>query len=379
MIHLWLGLSSGLLVFFLAITGCILSFEIEIRNATESYRFVSNTNEKYLPPTILKAVAANKLLSKKALGIEYPGTGRSAMAYYYDEEHFEIVFLNPYTGEVLKHKNMNADFFRIVLDGHYYLWLPHHIGQPILASATLIFLVMMITGIILWWPKNKGASKQRFSIKWNARWRRKNYDLHNVLGFYATWIAIFIAITGLVMGFQWFAKSFYWITSGGQAKVADEHPVSDTTQQSTNANMADYLWRQHYQDAKPYESVAVYFANFPTDPIEVIVNHRPGTYYNSDYFHYDQYTGKLMPAQGSYEGKFEEAKLADKLVRMNYDVHVGAILGLPGKFLVFFASLIVGSLPITGFLIWLGRRKKSKTIRLHTESTVEKLHLLKSD
>ncbi|WP_276131846.1 PepSY domain-containing protein [Polluticoccus soli] len=45
---------------------------------------------------------------------------------------------------------------------------------------------------------------------------------------------------------------------------------------------------------------------------------------------------------------------------MNYDIHVGAVLGLPGKMLAFFASLIIASLPITGTLIWWGRRKKSK-------------------
>jgi uncharacterized iron-regulated membrane protein len=43
---------------------------------------------------------------------------------------------------------------------------------------------------------------------------------------------------------------------------------------------------------------------------------------------------------------------------MNYDIHVGAILSLPGKILAFFASLICASLPVTGFIIWWGRRKK---------------------
>jgi uncharacterized iron-regulated membrane protein len=45
---------------------------------------------------------------------------------------------------------------------------------------------------------------------------------------------------------------------------------------------------------------------------------------------------------------------------MNYDIHTGAIIGLPGKILAFFASLIVASLPITGFYIWWGRKQKQK-------------------
>lgn len=344
---------------------------------TEPFRKVSiQQGVPYLPPSQLRSIAEKHLVAKKAWGVEYPGEGKAAIASYYDEEKYEVVFMNPYTGEVLKHKNMNEDFFRIVLDGHFYLWLPHHIGQPILASATLVFLVMLITGLVLWWPRNRAARKQRFSVKWNATFKRKNYDLHNVLGFYMTWIAIFIAITGLVFGFQWFAKSLYWVTSGGQAKVEDKHPESDTTQTSSVVSMADFLWQQHRREVKPDESIGVYFANLPTDPVEIVINHKPGTYYNSDFFHYDQFTGKHLPAQGSYEGSFEEAKLADKIVRMNYDIHVGAVLGLPGKILAFFASLIAASLPVTGFLIWRGRRRKHAAPRrvAHEGKTEIKKH-----
>lgn len=357
-IHLWLGLTSGLIVLFLGVTGCILAFELEIRSLTEPFRDVIKENKAYLPPSVLKSIADQHLQSKKTLGIEYPGATKAAVAAYYDESNYELLFLNPYSGAVIKHKNMNKDFFRVVVDGHFYLWLPEEIGQPIVASATLIFLVMMITGLILWWPKNKAARKQRFSIKWSAKWRRKNYDLHNVLGFYMTWVAIFLAITGLVFGFQWFAKSVYWVTSGGEKMKEHQHPVSDSTTPASIINIGDKLWQQHLHTAKKDESVSIYFANTVTDPVEVIVNHRPGTYYNADYFHYDQYSGKRLIAAGSWDGKFSDAKLADKIARMNYDIHVGAVLGLPGKILAFCGSLIAASLPVTGFLLWYGRRKK---------------------
>lgn len=362
-VHLVLGLASGLIVLFLGITGCILAFELEIRSLTEPYQEVAVQDKPYLPPSALKALADTVMQSGKTLGITYPGKGKAAIAAYYDEKNYELAYLNPYTGQVLKHKDMTRDFFRIIIDGHFYLWLPHHIGQPIVATSTLVFLILMITGLVLWWPRNKAARRQRFTIKWSARWRRKNYDLHNVLGFYMTWIAIFIAVTGLVFGFQWFARSLYFVTSGGDAMVDHQHPVSDSTQSVATFNMADRLWEEHKNDAQEKESLGVYFASLPGDPIEVVVNHRPGTYYNSDFYHYDQYSGKELPATGSYAGKYADAKLADKIVRMNYDIHVGAVLGLPGKLLAFFASLIAASLPVTGFCIWWGRRKKNKNVR----------------
>ena len=59
-------------------------------------------------------------------------------------------------------------------------------------------------------------------------------------------------------------------------------------------------------------------------------------------------------------GKLENASGADLAMRMNYDIHVGQIWGLPGKILAFCASLIVASLPVTGTLVWWGRKKKAK-------------------
>lgn len=66
-----------------------------------------------------------------------------------------------------------------------------------------------------------------------------------------------------------------------------------------------------------------------------------------------------LPVDHFYN-RFDEASLADKMMRMNYDVHVGAIAGLPSKILAFCLSAIIASLPVTGFLIWWGRRKKAK-------------------
>jgi uncharacterized iron-regulated membrane protein len=96
------------------------------------------------------------------------------------------------------------------------------------------------------------------------------------------------------------------------------------------------------------------------------VNTDEDTYWKTDYRYFDQYTLQELPVEHIY-GRFKNATTADKLLRMNYDIHVGAILGLPGKMLAFFTSLIVASLPVTGFMIWWGRRKK-KTSPIKKES-----------
>lgn len=361
-LHLWLGLISGLFVCFLGITGCILAFEREIENITEPYRFAKVEQRAKIAPSLLKKIADKALPGKHAHSVGYQ-EGKASQVVYFAENpsYYWIVFLNPYTGEVLKVKNMDDDFFRIVIMGHYYLWLPPDIGQPILASATLMFLFLLISGLVLWWPKNKAASKKRFSIKWNAKWKRVNYDLHNVLGFYMTWVLIFIAVTGLVMGFQWFAKSVYWISSGGEPMKQFVESYSDTTRVNTaigKTPAVDILWAKTLNGLPGYTGgIEVHVPENAKSAIEVAINPDTDTFWEADYLYYDQHSLQEMEVTHSY-GKLKNASVADKITRMNYDIHIGAIAGLPGKIIAFLASLIAASLPITGFMIWYGRKKK---------------------
>jgi uncharacterized iron-regulated membrane protein len=361
-LHLWLGLSAGLIVCFLGITGCILAFEREIEDATQPYRFTAIQPTAPLSPSALQKVAIAQLPGKKLHSVSYQ-PGRSAVASFYngDPEYYYLIFMNPYTGKVLKVKDMSTDFFRVIIDGHFYLWLPHEIGQPIVASATLIFVVLLITGVILWWPRNKAARKQRFKVKFNAKWRRTNYDLHNVLGFYMSWVIIFIAFTGLVWGFEWFAKSMFWATSGGKTMTEFSMPQSDTTAiaKSQGGNTIDILWQRMRTENPGYTGVIE--MHMPEDKnvaLEVALNPDGKTYWKADYRYFDQYTLREMEVQHAY-GKLKNTTMAQKIQRMNYDIHVGAVAGLTGKVMAFLASLLCASMPVTGFLIWWGRKKKT--------------------
>ncbi|WP_262885043.1 PepSY-associated TM helix domain-containing protein [Elizabethkingia argenteiflava] len=94
------------------------------------------------------------------------------------------------------------DFFDWTLKGHRFLWLPYKIGRPIINYTTLIFAITLISGIILWWPKKwtPPIRKQSLSIKWKSRFKRLNYDLHNVLGFYVLIVLFIISLTGMFYG-----------------------------------------------------------------------------------------------------------------------------------------------------------------------------------
>jgi len=357
-IHRWLGFISGLVVFIVSITGCIFCFQDEIQDAIHNYRKVEVRNAPYLPPSTLKAIALKDHPKATANYIYYYGTDRpAAILANFNKDEFSYVYLNPYNGKVLHTENAQANFFTVVEYIHLYLLLPPKIGGMIVGVSVIIFLVLMITGIILWWPRRKSDRKRSFNIKWNGRWRRVNYDLHNVLGFYATSIAIILAITGLSIAFDWVNKGIYTTANlGKQYPLEKIEPKSDTLANVLSASKPiDMAFQQAKQQSPAAQMFLIYDPAAKSESIGVTAYAQSLHYYQSDEYNFDQFSGKLLK-------RLPHAQKSPgmKINNMNYDIHVGQILGLTGKIIAFLASLICASLPVTGFIIWLGKRKKTK-------------------
>lgn len=140
-----------------------------------------------------------------------------------------------------------------------------------------------------------------------------------------------------------------------------EETYSDTTysaKRQLNAAAADQLWTKYLKEDPAFKgSIDVHIPEDTKGAIEIAKNPDPNTYWKADYRYFDQHTLKEIEVKHVF-GRFKNTSTADKIIRMNYDIHIGAIAGLPGKILAFIASLIAASLPITGLVIWIGRKKK---------------------
>ncbi len=223
---------------------------------------------------------------------------------------------------------------------------------------------MLISGIILWWPKNQKALQQRISFKWKniKSWRRKNYDLHSILGFYASGFAMVFTISGLFYAFIFMKMILYFLFSGGETQYPDfsKYKTQDPVELKTTTTL-DIIATQvekHYPYANNYslDLGNPHLDDHKHDNLSVMIKHYEGVYYKSSEMIFDENSGKLL-----LNRPYSEKNFGEKYVYANYDIHVGAILGIVGKIIAFVVSLICASLPITGFLIWWGRRnKKSK-------------------
>jgi len=356
-IHRWLGFISGLVVVIVSLTGCIFCFQDEIQDAIHSYRKIEVSQQPYLEPTAIKSIALQQYPQATINYLYYFAKDRPAMAIVNQgKTGFTYVYINPYSGKILHTEDPQSNFFTVVEYIHLYLLLPPKIGQTAVGISVLIFLALMITGIILWWPKRKNDRKRSFTIKWNGRWRRVNYDLHNVLGFYATSIAVILAITGLSIAFEWVNNSIYNAGNLGKTYESEKTiPKSDTTVSSVGRPTLDIAFATTQAQSPQAEMFLLYEPAEKTGTIDITAYDQTLHYYRSDLYSFDRYSGKLLkylPQSRKSPGM--------KLNTMNYDIHVGQIWGLPGKILAFITSLICASLPVTGFIVWLGKRKKSK-------------------
>lgn len=378
-LHLWLGLGSGVIVLVVCITGCIWVFNEEITAVLEPRTVVEKRNTPVLLPSELGKIANSLYPSKKVSYVIYQQGRTVNIGVGGRREGGATLKVNPYSGEIISNKQSKkgeVDFFRFILNGHRFLWMPVEIGRPIVNYGTLIFVILLITGLVWWYPKkwNKKTKEKSFQIKWGGSFKRVNLDLHNVLGFYSMLFLLAIGLTGMVYGIKWYSESMYWATSGGKSLGEFSRLTSDSLQANKFYTPEKAIDKAFVFAMKENPKSEGFYYTFPDtarkkSTINITVYPTAGQFYNNKSYQFDQHTLKQLKGTNPvYDVDYEEAGFGSRLRKMNYDIHVGSILGLPGKVLAFLASLIGASLPVTGFLVWWGRKYgKNKKVKNQKE------------
>lgn len=353
-IHLWLGLLTGIIVFIVAITGCIYVFHDEIKDAVYDYRIVEEKDQAYMAPSEIKEIVQDKYPGTTDDFVIYSGKDRPVAVYGVYEETPYYFYLNPYSGEFLYAQNFTEDFFEIVKALHMYLLLPQEIGRQVVGVSTLVFILMLVTGIILWWPKKLKNLKKSLKIKWNARWRRLNYDLHNISGFYIHILAIIVAITGLYFSYEWVSDSIYYLGNLGEKVESDQHIEDIEQKPKISGNPVDMAF---YETLNLVPENEMYFVWTEGEDHPIVTGAYPESL---DFDHQSNYYFHPQTAELLQEQPYNSKSTGMKLQEMSYGIHTGQFFGMTGKIVAFILSLFVASLPVTGFIVWWGRKNRVK-------------------
>lgn len=363
-LHRWLGLLSGLIVFIVCFTGALYAFHEEITDLSEPWRRVAPDRD--LLPLSRLVTIANKAAGRTAPSAVTTGEAGDAcwVDYFQEDGGRTTVFLNPHSGAVLHVERLAADefdFFGFVLNGHKYLWLPPAVGRYVVGYGILVFVIVLVTGVAFRWPKHWNRRQLRQLLTFPnpaANSRQWFYALHLVLGNYALVFLLWASLTGMVFALDWWSGAVYAVASGGNQPKPYAMPQALAKSSELKLTKLDTLYAVTHRESP--RAVQFYYSLPATDSdvYRVSVVHERQSYYRTDNLYYDPASLTELTGQGPWAGRYRKASAADKLLRMTLDLHDGRIFGLAGKILMFIASLIGASLPVTGLVLYIKRRKR---------------------
>ena len=367
LLHLWLGLAVGLVVISSFLPAVLFVWEEELTDLYyHDFVFVESNGKQpqsltKLLETAKKAVPANQNLEEVEISSDperayiFSGSDHvedEGWTAFSEVEYSNTVYVNPYTAEVSGVIDQETNWIWLLRIMHQQLLLQYDIGHLIVGIATLMMFALVITGLILWWPRNKGALKQRFKIKFDAKWRRVNYDIHNVGGFYTQLFILIFAATGLVWTFDWWTDGIYRLLGDDPEKVFNEVPALKPDGQILT-NPLDHAFSDMMTKKANWKLISFFVTEKKFMGVVRYDGHSGWDTW--DIHHYDAKNGGLY-----FSVKHEDKTTGAKWRNSNYAIHVGSIYGVFTKIIASFIALFCASLPVTGFYIWWGRRKKEK-------------------
>lgn len=363
-IHLWLGVGSGLILFIVCITGTVLAFEEEIKSVF-SEEITLSPKEQIVPiETLAKNLATEGEVMRVSISPENTEPYAFSVKTNKEDRRGTVFYTNQYTGEYFKAKpNVLDGFFMAMFKMHRWLLLDISIGRPIVGVATIIFLILSITGIVLWFPKKKLRKlkwkhlKPGLKIAWRAKWKRINHDLHVTLGFYTAIFLLIMSLTGLFWSFEWYREAGSSVLGaevfggrGGGPKIDSQLPP-----EATSVDFSEVI--NIASRELPFEGTTV--LQIPADAKEIYSIRK---YHDRDFL--ETAVDELkIDRDGSVISKeiFAEKPLNIQIANSVKALHMGTIFGWFSKTIYFISCLIATSLPVTGVIIWLNKlKKKSK-------------------
>ncbi|EAQ43001.1 PepSY domain-containing protein [Polaribacter sp. MED152] len=358
-VHLWLGLASGIILFLVCLSGTVLAFEHEIKDAFSEEFYIEKKSERLTIDQLVLALETNNEGTVSSVKIPENESKPYSFRVKKDpkQRRGSTVLVNPFTAEIKKVEKSSADaFLSTMFRLHRWLLLDTKIGRPIVGTATIIFLILAISGVVLWFPKKLKWKylKQGLKIKTKAKWKRINYDLHNTLGFYACIFLIIMSITGLCWSFASYRSGLSTLIG---AKVFNRSSPKFNLAQNKDGKTISLNEALAITNSKlVYEGdVSLSFPTKKNNYFSISkTNKENWSPVTSDRLYLSN-SGNVLEVQ-----YFKDKPLNVQFASLIKPIHTGEIFGNFSKIIYFLACLIATSLPVTGTIIWLNKLKKKK-------------------
>ncbi|NOV31647.1 PepSY domain-containing protein [Methylomonas sp. ZR1] len=373
-VHLWLGLTLGLLLSIYGITGSILVFHAEIDEwlhpemltvqplAHAEYRPLAEifaAGKQAMPPAAKHTFATYPRNEFAAFKLRYAVAGADGSL-----ENWEVA-VDPYTtnisGKQLKRRSSDwlpSTFIGLMFELHFALLIPGELSEPIVGMSAALLIISTLTGLIVWWPLT-GHWRNALTFKAKAGKVRFNYDLHKTSGFYTLLVMLPVLFSGIYMVLphnvvpvlELFSPVTYryWFQSQPPYPNAPAIGMDD----------AVAIALKQYPTGRPHW---IYGATEPTKTYTVCQDgvDAPGSILQRRCTVIDRYSGKILDLD---DPSLPTATAGEIFTHWQWPLHSGQAFGMAGRILVFITGLACPVLFVTGVIRWRQKRRAGQNSR----------------
>ena len=375
-IHLYLSLFLGIILGIVGLTGSIIVFDEALDKMLNPDLLSVSSKGEYKSASEILEIAKDVYPDKTPAIIHPPKGDDGVFVVWFKVPKDNLVkdkakccsafdwyqvMINPVSGEVLGWRNQSEYGFdrkhiiKTMHGLHSYL-LIGSTGRNIIGIAGILWLIITITGIYLWWPKNK-KFKMALTLKKDANPIRFNFDLHRVSGFYSAVIVFVVTFTGVYIVYPQYIKPVIKIFS-----PIEENLKNITLQRGSDNNTISVETALSMAN-KVFPNAELMAIGLPIDKKDTyrIYKRQKGEVRKSkgkSVVWIDQYSANIIKIKDP-----NSMSAGETFVNWQFPLHTGEAFGMFGRLLVFFSGIATTVLVITGTIIWY-RKKRMKYLKL---------------
>ena len=354
-LHRWAGLTIGLVILMVAVTGAINLFRPTLEPLVDRDLL---SVPACADSVSIATMTANARAAHQGAELDYVRLARAregaqripvARIRFTDQV---FVFLNPCTGEALGERHRYGGFLASVEQLHIVRYgEDRSYFTPICAIA--FAFVLVIGGIALWWPGRGRRMRDalRSPTRFPAGFARR-LQLHKVTGVFSGLVLLALVLTALPLSFDWYRDALYSITG---SQKAGKMPPSILPAGDAKRLPIDVIWTQAQQIVPNWNEVLLHYPVKRKAPYDMYIIERDAPHPNARTMLYlDAYSGAVLR-----HTPYAQSSLGHKLYFWTVSFHTGQWGGWPVKLILLAGAFSVPVLAYTGIATWLRRRRNA--------------------
>ncbi len=348
-IHLGVGLLAGLVLLFMTVSGCLMSYERQLIALADGFHITPQEKTKDIQALIGQRTPSAVIWNRdpsQPLALQLSRT--------------KTEFINPYTAESLGEGNAFVrELFKTLLSLHRSLGQEGSLktaGKSLVAAASLALLLLLISGLILWCPRRWTRSSFRTMILFrrNLKGRARDWNGHTALGFWSAFPLLIIVTSGIVMAYPWANALLYSLA--GESVPNTKRLSEPKSPSSPNLIGVDAALTKVKEENPEWQSIQVNLSPGTNATFVVADSHR-GRPDLRKTIHINLATNTLLKTE-----RFEDQSPARQVRTWLRWIHTGEAGGIWGQALAGLASAACLALIVTGYSLSWRRFTKKRVI-----------------